>query len=54
MAILVNETDIIVNGTAVVNNNMPIKPETFIIIIGVFFLISLFIGIGFMIWAKFK
>ena len=46
---MINET----NTTAIINN-MPIKPETFLIVIGVCFVISLVIGIGFLLWAKMK
>jgi hypothetical protein len=50
---LVNES-IIVNGTQVINDNMPIQPDKFIIVIAVLFVISLVVGFAFMIWAKMK
>ena len=48
--VLVNES-IIVNSSSVLSN-MPIKPETFIIIIGVCFILSLAVGIGFYLYNK--
>lgn len=50
--ILVNDT--IVNATQVINDNMPVQPEKFIIIVGIFFVLSLVIGIGAIIWTKMK
>ena len=34
--------------------NMPIKPETFIIVIAACFVLSIAIGIGFLLWSKIK
>jgi len=50
MEIMENST--IVNGTQIVKDNMPVQPETIIVIIGVFFGIALLVGIGFWLWSK--
>jgi hypothetical protein len=49
MEYMANST--IINGTQLVKDNMPVQPENIILIIGVFFGISMLVVFGFWLWS---
>jgi len=43
-----------INGTQLIQNNMPVQPTTIITIVAVFFVLALAIGIGVWLWNYFR
>ena len=47
------ENSTLISGTQLVKDNMPVQPETIIIVLAVFFVCALGLGIGFWLWSNF-